>query len=472
MDHGPENGDHGRILDAREAAVFVLEQLETSGPPAREVMDRLVFQRRLPDREFDLTMELVMGVIRHRLTLARLLGAFTERGWKRVDHRLKQLLLVAAYQIIWLDGIPPFAAVNEAVKQAKTGTGVRGGGFVNAVLRQMIRQIEDRRMPLEQSDPARSVPIDGRFCCQFKRVFLPDSAGQPVEYLAYLTSHPVALVSHWVSVFGVERTGELCRAGTCRPPLFLRPNCLRTDAARLLERLRSEGYEASLSSDGEMVVLLGGPPVIRAAAFADGWFQPQDPTAMLPVRNMKLQRGQVVVDMCAGLGTKTTYMAELIGDEGLILASDKDEYKLDALRKNARRLGLTSIRPTALSDLAGVVKKIDRVDWILVDVPCGNSGVFARRPEARYRMDEQLLSHLADIQVRLLEQAEALASKSTGLMYSTCSVEPSENEQIVARFVQKHQHWRLRNSGRTWPRGMADPADWRDGGFWAHLVRE
>lgn len=193
---------------------------------------------------------------------------------------------------------------------------------------------------------------------------------------------------------------------------------------------------------------------------------------MLPVKNMDLRSGQVVIDLCAGLGTKATHMAELMHDEGLVIASDKDERKLAALRENARRLDLTSICPTPLSELTNVLHKLDRVDWILVDVPCGNSGVFARRPEARYRMDDAHLRHLTQIQMELLEQADVLALEHTSLMYSTCSIEPEENEQIVTRFVRKHRHWRPRSSGRTWPRSLADPADWRDGGFWAALVRE
>ncbi len=472
MKQGPENQHALRPLDARTAAVFILDQVWPNGLAGRELMDRWLRQNRLPEREYDLTLELVMGVIRHRLTLSRLLGTFTERGWKRVDRRLQQILLLGAYQIIWLDGIPSFAAVNEAVKLAKERTGVRGGSFVNAVLRQLIRQIENRRILSTQCEPARSVPVDGQFSCQFKQEILPDPTYQPIEHLAYATSHPLALVHRWVLVFGMERTQEICRAGLCRPPLFLRPNRLRTDAPQLVDRLKSEGYEVCLTGEGDMVVLLGGPPMMRSTAFVEGWFQPQDPTAMLPVRHMNLRSGQVVVDLCAGLGTKATFMAETMGDQGVIIASDRDDAKLAALQDNARRLGLTSICPTPLSDLSGVVKKQDRVDWILVDAPCGNSGVFARRPEARYRIDDQLMTHLTRIQLELLMRADSLAMEHTRLMYSTCSIEPAENEHVVTRFVQEKRQWRLRNSGRTWPRGTSDPADWRDGGFWASLVRE
>jgi len=313
--------------------------------------------------------------------------------------------------------------------------------------------------------------VDGCLCCQFKSAFLPDPNSQPIEHLAYATSHPVDLVRRWVSVFGVERVREICRAGIYRPPLFLRPNRLRTDATGLVDRLKSEGFEARLAGKDDMVVLLGGPPVKRSAAFNEGWFQPQDPTAMLPVKHMGLRGGQVVVDLCAGLGTKATYMAEIMGDEGVIIACDKDKHKLVALRENARRLGLTSIRTTPLAELAGVMEKLDQVDWILVDAPCGNSGVFARRPEARYRMDVRLLNSLSEIQMKLLKQADALASDRTGLMYSTCSIEPAENEQIVTRFVQEQPQWRLQSSRRTWPQGAAEPADWRDGGYWAAMGR-
>jgi len=315
-------------LDSRAAALRVLAEVRTPNKNAREAIDAVIERHRLNEQEAALATELVMGVIRHRLTLRRLLGAIAENRFKRIERPIQDILMLAAYQIVWLDRIPPFAAVNEAVEQAKIEGGRRAGKFANAVLRQLLRDIDHRRITREKTDPCRSIPIDADMSCQFNRAVLPDPADNPVEHLAWATSHPAWLVARWMGSFGREKTAEICQAGMARPPVFLRPNRLKTDLDGLIERLNGERIGAEADGTGESAVVQQAGGLTRCQGFAEGWFQPQDRTAGAPVARMDLRPGQVVLDMCAGLGTKSTQMAEIMDNRGTVLASDTDPAKL------------------------------------------------------------------------------------------------------------------------------------------------
>lgn len=459
-------------LTARTAAVDVLAEVRKGRVTAREVLEGLVARGRLAGSELPLATELVMGVLRHRLTLVCVLSGLTSRGWKRVAEGVQNILLVGAYQIIWLDAVPAFAAVHEAVDAAKRRGGPPAGRFVNAVLRQLLRDIEHRRLSLAEADPCRAIPVDRDNACQFHREVLPEPSRQPVEYLADTTSVPTWLVKRWMSQWGLEQAREAARTAMLRSTTFLRPNATRVTCSAMFQRMVSEGFQAEITADGQMVAVLSGGDPAKSEAFAEGWFQVQDQSSRTVVEQMRLRPGQVVIDWCAGLGTKTTQMAECMRNQGLILASDKDAGKLAALERNCLRLGHTSVRTVLASQLVATAAELKQIDWILIDAPCSNSGVLSRRPEARYRINAAALKSLAEIQHGLLDAASRLARPATRLLYSTCSIEPEENEMVSTRFAHSHPGWRLEAARLALPSAGRSPGEWRDGGYWAIWVRE
>lgn len=412
-----------------------------------------------------------MGVLRHRQTLAAVFGTFASNGWKRIKPPLQQILLLGGYQLIWLDGIPAFAAVDEAVTQARQEGGTRASQFVNALLRQLQREIEHRRIPAPQADPTRSFPVNAWQCCQFHHPILPDPQRHPIDYLAAATSQPHWLVKRWFESFGKERSREICLAGLCRPPIVLRPNRLRTTAQALAHRLREEAPAVEPVPSDDVVVVSHWGPLSKTGAFLEGWFQPQDRTAMRVVEAMAPAPGQTIIDLCAGLGTKTTQMAERMHNEGVILASDKDDSRLSAVRENCGRLGVTIVRTVPPDRIQKAAQSLRRIDWILLDAPCSNTGVLARRPEARYRVSEPSLRSLTSLQLELLACSVQLASPDTQIAYSTCSLEIEENEALVTRFLENRPEWRLQRSTRVLPSAGATPIDYHDGGYWAILGR-
>jgi 16S rRNA (cytosine967-C5)-methyltransferase len=458
-------------MPARQVALRVLGDLREGRKTARQSIDALIARQTISSQDLSLATELVMGVVRHRLTLARVLGAMAARGWKNVNHVIQHILMLGAYQLIWLDHIPEFAAVHSAVEQAKGEGGIKASRFVNAILRRLLRDIEHRRIAFGEADPVRAIPVDLQTCCQMRTPIFADPKIKPVEYWADATSHPGWLVARWLSAFGLHEMQRICLAGMSRPPLVLRPNRLRVNATELMMRLQQEGIVAEATPSGA-VVIARSIPITRIAAFTEGLFQPQDPTSMQVVREMGLAPGQAVLDLCAGLGTKTTQMAEAMQNRGSVLATDKDEPKLELLRSNCERLGHSIVQTVPMAKLQEIAEALPKLDWILVDAPCSNTGVFARRPEARYRLNERSIASLEQLQLQLLEQAAGLAHLQTRIMYSTCSIDPQENEQLITAFLEGHPGWLIKNSQLTLPSGGPTPAEWRDGGFWAILVRE
>lgn len=460
-------------MNARDAALAVLADARVGRRTARNSLDELIGRYRIDPADVGLAGELVWGVMRHRLTIEAVLRMAAGDKWKRLSHTLQHILLVAAYQLLWLDAVPAFAAIHEAVEQAKREGGRRAGGFVNAVLRTVQRHMSGYG-DAGAADSRSRIPVGLGRSRRFDVPVLPDPAVRPVAYLAAMTSHPEVLLSRWLRVYGREKTEAICLAGTCRPPAVLRPNKLRIDAAALAERLRAEGCEVETAVDGTAVVLAGTPAgvaVWRLAAFGEGLFQPQDITAMQPVRMGDIESGCVVLDLCAGYGTKATQAAECMGDRGCVIATDSDARKLAALARNCERLGITCVRTVMVEALPATLAAQDRLDWILVDVPCSNTGVLARRPGARYRFSPQSVRSLAEVQSALLRQAAALARPETRILYSTCSIEPEENEDVVEAFCGANPEWQVVTSKLTLPRAGSAAIDWRDGGYTCLLAR-
>ncbi|MFO0971996.1 MAG: transcription antitermination factor NusB [Phycisphaerae bacterium] len=381
-----------------------------------------------------LAYELTLGVERHRLTLQRLLAPCLHGAWTRIDPRLRAILLVAAYQLAWLDRVPAYAAVDQAVEQARRFVSRKAAGLVNAVLRTMQRLCGPREPRPAEVDPRHWVTVDFDAGLRFGEPVFPDPAENVVQYLAQSTSHPAELVTRWVANHGRAAAEQACRAGAARPPLVLRPNRLRIGGQELAARLRERGIAARCDAETGAVELARGVRVDELPEFQEGLCQPQDATAQAVWQLRPPEPGERVLDLCAGAGTKATHAAEWMQDCGVVAAQTRDAADAQGRGANAKRLGLTCVRRHE----PGAIMLGGSFDLILLDVPCSNSGTLARRPEARYRFAERRdrLTPLTRVQDELLDQAVALAGRQTELLYSTCSIEPEENEARVAAFCE------------------------------------
>ncbi len=454
----------------RGRALRVLLQLERDVTPATVLLERLQHETPLSRPDASLAAAIVLGVLRRRLTLAHLARTCSTADWSRVSRSLRAVMEIGLLQLCEMDRIPPFAAVSEAVNQAKAVGGRKAAGLVNAVLREFLRRRGARRSRPEDLDERRWLPAgaDGGFV--LNAPIWPDPTARQVEFISLTTSHPAWVVRRWLDRFGPDDCRRICEMGIRRPPLVLRPNRARIDAPALSGLLRTDGFDALRDDPTGAVQIAGAVSIRELAVFEKGLCQPQDLASQSVLLLRPPVPGEFVLDLCAGAGTKATHAAELLSDRGVVLASDRDARRLAQLRENAARLGLTCIRCVPPARLPAALNEVGRPpDLLLVDAPCSNSGVFARRPEARYRLGAAELARLSGVQDGLLDRAADFSGPGTALVYSTCSLEPEENEQVVQRFCIRRPNWRLETSRLTLPDPGGEGRLWRDGGFVARL---
>jgi 16S rRNA (cytosine967-C5)-methyltransferase len=463
---------HFTALTARDIAVKALSADTKRGQFVHDRLEALLKLEELGDIEASLAHELAIGVCRHRLTLDRLISAVLRGRLSSLDGACLAILRVGVYQLVWLERIPEFAVVNAAVDQAHKFSGRNVAGLVNALLRELLRHRDPRLHPEQPPDLRGAVRVDRSRWRVFDIDLLPKPAVDRAGYLSVATSHPRWLVQRWIARFGPERTEGICLSGSLRPPLVLRPNRLRASPEDLVSRLAAEGVSAEVETQSGAVFATEAPPARRIEAIAQGLCQPQDSTGQAVVGAAPPRPGQKVLDLCAAPGTKTTQLAERMRDRGLILACDRSAEKLDRIKENCRRMGISCVRLVLADDIERAADECGPFDLALVDGPCSNSGVLARRVEARYRITSRALGNLAEIQEQLLIRASQHVRRGGTMIYSTCSIEPEENEQVIQRFLASAKGWKFVNSQLTLPFAGERLTDWHDGGFVAVLRKQ
>jgi 16S rRNA (cytosine967-C5)-methyltransferase len=375
------------------------------------------------------------------------------------------ILRLAAYQIIILERVPTYAAVDSAVDQARAlnTTGVHK--LVNAVLRSLDRSLAKDTLDANRDVVARALPLALGKWRHFDRDIFTDFAEDPGRYLSQVYSCPDWLTRQWWGRFDLAGASAVCLASLLRGPFTLRPNLLRTSSDELIAALAN-----SAISSGPLAhapgLWAGHIHPAKNELFLAGHFQPQGPTAMQVGSFTQIRPGQKVLDYCGGLGTKTTHLAELMNDDGLLVATDISPEKLSHAATNAQRLGITCIQFLNLDELADRFDPAS-FDIVLVDVPCSNTGVLASRPDTRWRIKPQHLAELVDKQKTILHRASAFVKPGGSLIYSTCSIEPVENDELTTQFSVIDQTLVFDADKEYLPRISENPADWRDGGYMA-----
>ncbi|MFP4054016.1 MAG: transcription antitermination factor NusB [Phycisphaerae bacterium] len=432
-------------------------------------LDRLLASAGLSDADRALARELALGVTRRRKTCSVIARAFLTRPDQKLPRVVAAILEMAVYQVLFLDRVPAFAAVNEAVEQVARKGHPRMRGLVNAVLRSLQRCLQE---PADGPCPMQpdAVAVDATRWIPLARPLFADPQKDPAAWLAQQYSLPRALVDRWLHHVGSAREVAAVGAhGITRAPLILRVNTLRGDLTMALETLAGQDIAARPHENGQSLVLDSSVSLTDLAAFRAGLIQPQDPAATAVGAACRARPGSNVLDFCAAPGTKTTHLAEQMGNRGSIVALDVSAEKTSRIEENCRRMGIDIVR-TALAESAGGLDP-ESFDLVLADVPCSNTGVLSRRAEARWGFEPKVLSTLAEDQKFLIRAAAGFVKPGGTLVYSTCSIEPEENEQVVAYLLRQDKGMTLKTQKRTLPGGAADPTRWHDGGFCAVLNR-
>lgn len=399
------------ISPARAVAARVLLRVDTEGAFADLALDAELSRASATPRDAALATELVYGTLRWQRYLDWILGPHSRRRLASLDPRPRALLRMTAYQLVFLERIPAFAAVDDAVSLARPRAKPGVPEFVNAVLRSFAR-----RGPRERE---------------------PAPPGDPVEALALRRSFPTWLARRWVERHGPDGASELMRAMNERPPLTLRANVLRATREAVAARLRDEDHietaPTRYAPEGLIATHGGRPGSWRA--FADGALAVQDEASMLVARLLEPSAGDTIADACAAPGTKTTHLAELMANRGRIHAFDPQPARLALVGEAATRLGVTIVEThhgtieTLAPDFAAAC------DGVLVDAPCSNLGVLRRNPEVKWRREPGDVAASAQRQREILAAAATLVRPGGRLVYATCSLEPEENDEVVAAFL-------------------------------------
>ncbi|MFQ5806526.1 MAG: transcription antitermination factor NusB [Phycisphaerae bacterium] len=463
--------DEAGPLSGREAAFQAVHAVLCGRRFVNETLAQLREQRRLEGREAALATEVALGAVRHAITIEHVLRAVARFDERRLKPGLRAILLAAGYQIIWMERIPEFAAVDEAVEQARRHVGGRAPGMVNAILRSLTRAIEQRRGAWQPRDP-KHVRVSWDQACAFQTHVLPAPEEKGlVEHLAAATGERSARYRTLVEHFGEQQAEPIAWATQAVPVTVLHRHTLRINPGVFQTRIR-ETFGDAAEWTPDAVFLPPAVNVVDTALFREGRVYVQDVTARTAALLVGARPGESVLDFCAAPGGKSIVLAQQMGDRGEVVACDASPDRILRVRENAQRLRLTSIRTHLIQTSDASESDLTRTfDAALVDVPCTNTGVIARRPEARLGLTTEKLASLVELQTALLRRAAASVRPGGRLVYSTCSIEPQENEQIVEAFVAENPAWELVTSETTLPTWGPRLSDWRDGGFAALLVR-
>jgi 16S rRNA (cytosine967-C5)-methyltransferase len=404
------------ISPARLAAFKILQQVE-GGAFSSVLLAAEEPQLQAVDRA--LCHELVLGVLRWQLLLDKIVEHFSKRRPASLDPPVRIALRLGLYQLRFLTRIPSPAAVNESVNLVRMSRLSSAAAFVNAVLRRAVREPD--------YDPAAEV-------------------SDPLEKISIETSHPVWLVERWAASFGLEEAGAFAHANNLVPPTSFRIVANRGEESEVLSRLSAAGakQESSIVAKGAWRIT-GATATLRELS-AEGKIYLQDDASQLVAQVVDVKPGERVLDLCAAPGGKTTLMADRAGDRTLIVAADRSAARMDTIVATMRLHQLDNIEPVLLDAAQELPFWNGSFDKVLVDAPCSGTGTLRRNPEIRWRLLPTDIPTLAEQQKRILNMALKMVKPGGRLVYSTCSVEREENEEVIAAFGL-----RPLETIRTWP---------------------
>jgi len=449
------------MTTARAAALRILLDWQRSGQYPDQLLRGLMEQQ--PDMKASdraLLYQLVYGVLRWQGKLDWVLQQFSRRPLKKLSSKTLAILRLGAFQLLFLSRIPVSAAVNEAVKLAKSGRTPWAADFINAVLRTLDREKDKISFP---------------------------SSDVPLDYLTIQTSHPSWLIKQWLTIWGFEKTEAFCQTNNRIPPQTLRVNTLKIDRQGLLERFAGKADQTRPTPFSPVGIWVEEPaqPPGQGELYGQGFYQIQDEASQLIAYLLDPKPGERVLDLCAGAGGKATHLGQLMDNQGTILAVDLHPKKIDELLENSRRLGISIIRGMAgdASKSSLFPSETEPFDRILIDAPCSGWGVIKRNPDLKWRLKSEDGPRLARMQNKFLQNAAGWLKSGGVLVYCTCTLNREENQDVIGSFLKAHSEFVLEKASDFLPepaRQLVDaegfyqtwPPDHGMDGFFAARLRK
>lgn len=403
-----------RKKGCRELAVEILSAVETRKAYADALLDHTLNRFVLSSSDRALLTQMVLGTLRWRGKIDWYLSRVLRRPLSRTNSYLRNLLRLTLYQLFFLSKVPAYAAVNEGVELGKKYGGAKAGNLINGVARRILRERRKLRAP--------------------------DPQGNLTVYLATEFSHPEWLVSSWLDYFGREETEALLKANNEEAPLTLRVNGIRGTREFVLQTLRANGFDAAPTPWSPQGIHVKSRGVANELpGFQEGLFQVQGEASQMIGFLLEPQPGERILDACAAPGGKTTHLAELMGDNGEVVATDISARGLEKLRASVQRLRLESIRIVHADASEESKATLDGpYDRILVDAPCTGLGTLRSHPEAKWHRQERDIGRLSRLQTKIMRQISSRLKPGGTLVYSTCTLTQEENEGVIEDFLSRH----------------------------------
>ncbi len=434
----------------REQALAILRCVE-EGVFADALLDQA--RQAFDSRDSAFITETVYGVLRNQALLDWALDRLSEKPVEKTDAWTRSILRLGAYQLLFLDRVPASAAVNTSTELAKRHG--KKPGYVNGLLRNLDRN----RSAIVWPGPE-----------------------DRVKRLSVLYSHPDWLVRRWISRYGIETAETLLAANNKPAPLVIRTNRLKATLDGLKASLTADSAESRETKYSPVgLEIMSSPGLQKLAAFRKGWFMVQDQAAQLIGMMLAPKPGETVLDACAAPGGKATHLAELMENQGTVIALESDPARIGRINENSMRLGMTIIRPVQ-GDATDFREGL--FDKILIDAPCSGLGVLRRHPDGRWTKSEKTVKEKQALQRRIVESCSKLIKPGGVLVYATCTTEPEENEDVINDFLAGHPEFALDDPRPYLPASAGELVDDRgffrtfpgepemDGFFGARMVRK
>ena len=407
----------------RKIILEVLDRVENQNSYLNILLPSFFKKYKPGDLDKSLIQEISYGVIRFKKRLDWFIYQFLFSKKKKLPLTVQNILRMGFYQVLYLEKIPDYAIVNESVELAKESPYPAYSSMVNAVLRNVIRQ---------------SVPISW-----------PDIGEEPVKYISIYYSFPEWLVERWINRFGLEMCIRICEASNIKPNLTLRINSLRTNMPQFqkeLSRLKISFQESQYLPDVAITVE-DYSNIAQTPLFQKGLFSIQDESSMLATEFLGPVPGDAIIDMCSGPGGKTAHISQILQNTGEVIAFEINQRRLEMVMAESRRLGIENISPVLMDSRKLNKEYLGKADRILVDAPCSGTGVIRKKPDLKWKnWSIKHFNELNQIQIELLDTAALYLKPGGELLYSTCSMEKEENDDVIVKFIEKHPNFTIQDS--------------------------
>lgn len=418
-----------KSVNARETAVLILDKVLGEKAYSNIALKQGLEYSNLSRVDKALVTEIVNGTLKNMIKLDFIIAKFVKMDMSKLDKNVENILRTGVYQIMYLDRVPDSAACNEGSNLARKFSNEGTVKFVNGVLRNVSRNKDTLQFP--------------------------DKTREPLRYLSITYSHPIWIVEKWLGEFGFEFTEQLLIANNQVPHFTIRVNRLKIDKESLIKILEQEGIEYG---DGlynkEALYIKGTSAIENKSSFRQGLYQIQDESSILVGHILDPKPGDLVIDICSAPGGKVTHAAELMENKGRIIARDVYQHKLDLIQQNCKRLGITIVE-TEIFDAKELDRKmVGKADKVLLDAPCSGLGVLRRKPDMKLKKTADNFDELNKLQQQMLSKAAEYVKPKGVLVYSTCTINKSENIKVIESFLKNREDFYMDDISKLLPENL------------------